>query len=550
MVCILIMLCVPSVAAYNCGNDECESYGGFGETHNSCPADCFCGNEDCHFDETAASCPTDCYCGNGKCDSGERQTGCYSDCPPICGNDIVEIGEVCDDGSLNSDNLADACRTDCRDAYCTDGVIDAGEDCDMGYHAGAVPNICRDDCTVPYCGDGVVDDGTMGWNGVEFLEECDDGNADNNDGCTDECKGCTPIQDNLVIGASQGTPFCSVTIDDNGPEGVMIVEGYDITLDCQGATITSSSGTGVGMLIRGDAIVVENCNFIGYDIGVKIEGGGNMLKGCRICNNTVDIDANMFSNYGDENFCDNAPNWFERVQGCSFECDGRENRYFMNTIQQDCIVRGLPVHDKLSTEIVADKGILEMILDFLGLGDDESSPVPTSTLVSPKVTLTVPKKRSAPMTESTISTTLPLPITQQAYITLPSSITIPTTITLHRTSTLITVTTITRTTTTSTITLSPKTTVPVTTTASTTTYDLKTATTLKIPLKTQFPTVTTLISSLVYTCSSSKAPECGGSCPPNQICQTYSSLTHNALSCICANLTQRTITKRLSPIRM
>jgi alpha-tubulin suppressor-like RCC1 family protein len=50
---------------------------------------------------------------------------------PVCGNEIVEIGEICDDGAMNSDVVANACRTDCRGAYCGDGVGDGDEACDI-----------------------------------------------------------------------------------------------------------------------------------------------------------------------------------------------------------------------------------------------------------------------------------------------------------------------------------------------------------------------------------------------------------------------------------
>lgn len=49
---------------------------------------------------------------------------------PLCGDGVVEGLEVCDSGSLNSDVVADACRTTCQAASCGDGVVDSGEDCD------------------------------------------------------------------------------------------------------------------------------------------------------------------------------------------------------------------------------------------------------------------------------------------------------------------------------------------------------------------------------------------------------------------------------------
>ena len=54
----------------------------------------------------------------------------------VCGNGVIETGEDCDDGTLNSDVAVDGCRMSCRYAYCGDSVKDTGEECDQGYHWG------------------------------------------------------------------------------------------------------------------------------------------------------------------------------------------------------------------------------------------------------------------------------------------------------------------------------------------------------------------------------------------------------------------------------
>ena len=91
---------------------------------------------------------------------------------PVCGNGVVEIGELCDNGSQNSDTAPDACRTTCRTSYCGDGTIDEGERCDgsnlvgntcqtHGFTAGALactPDTCRFDTSgCSRCGDGVAE---------------------------------------------------------------------------------------------------------------------------------------------------------------------------------------------------------------------------------------------------------------------------------------------------------------------------------------------------------------------------------------------------------
>ena len=138
------------------------------------------------------------------------QTPEYS--PPACGNGKVQAskGEICDDGNNVS---GDGCSADCRSQEtCGNGIVDAasGEQCDTSVQTAT----CNGDCTVAFCGDGKVnpargeacDSGgpsafcnvfcqpTVCGNGVvEPLEQCDDANTVDNDGCTSRCQfSCVP----------------------------------------------------------------------------------------------------------------------------------------------------------------------------------------------------------------------------------------------------------------------------------------------------------------------------------------------------------------------
>lgn len=136
------------------------------------------------------------------------------DLPPllVCGNGIVEraIGEVCDDGNAEDE---DVCSADCTVSFvCGNGVVDveAGEICDDGNFIDG--DGCSGDCLLATtCGNGYVDevqgeacdgqgntatcdaDCTLSACGDFFLnpaagEECDDGNREGGDGCDTNCQ--------------------------------------------------------------------------------------------------------------------------------------------------------------------------------------------------------------------------------------------------------------------------------------------------------------------------------------------------------------------------
>lgn len=68
-------------------------------------------------------------------------------CVTGCGDGLVQDGEGCDAGALNSDTTPDACRTNCQPASCGDYVVDSGEDCDAGdENEDDVPGVCSTEC--------------------------------------------------------------------------------------------------------------------------------------------------------------------------------------------------------------------------------------------------------------------------------------------------------------------------------------------------------------------------------------------------------------------
>jgi cysteine-rich repeat protein len=95
---------------------------------------------------------------------------CNLDTPrTTCGNGILDTGETCDDG--NSRN-GDGCSSTCT--------------IEVGWLCINTPYVLRSLCQPNECGDGYIN---TTW---PYLEACDDGNTNNGDGCSSDCKTITP----------------------------------------------------------------------------------------------------------------------------------------------------------------------------------------------------------------------------------------------------------------------------------------------------------------------------------------------------------------------
>ena len=183
--------------------------------------------------------------GNEQCDDGNviNGDGCDNNCtPPSCGNGIVTAGEQCDDGNLiNGDGCSAVCQIQCvTGAACTDGnPCTTGDVCVDGACRGT-PLVCNDNnpCTNDNCSMGVcVYNPTIG--------VCDDGNP-----CTteDTCSG------GACIG---GSPL---VCNDNNP--------------CTNDSCDGKSGACAHT-------VIPNCSFCGNNIleGDEQCDDGNLING-------------------------------------------------------------------------------------------------------------------------------------------------------------------------------------------------------------------------------------------------------------------------------
>lgn len=112
-----------------------------------------------------------------------------------CSSGPTGGAEDCDDGlSPEGDAESALCNSDCSVSACADGKLNpsAGEECDDG--AGLTTNAhpCTGTCQIAYCGDGnLCNAGTCTTGPAGGLEQCDDGDGNNNDACLSNCATAT-----------------------------------------------------------------------------------------------------------------------------------------------------------------------------------------------------------------------------------------------------------------------------------------------------------------------------------------------------------------------
>ncbi len=153
-----------------------------------CTSDGWCPPGQTCYMERQVCIPNDGFqsCGNGyidqleeMCDDGNTISGdgCSADCASdeTCGNGIVDIvvNEQCDD---NNTVAGDGCSTGCMIEICGNGIIDFGEVCDD------LNTISGDGCSA-----NCLSDETCGNGYRDINEACDDGNNASRDGCSNTC---------------------------------------------------------------------------------------------------------------------------------------------------------------------------------------------------------------------------------------------------------------------------------------------------------------------------------------------------------------------------
>ncbi len=194
-------------------------------------------------------------CGNNlpeageACDDGNTVSGdgCSADClsTEICGNDYVDYarGEQCDDGNALA---GDGCTATCLLETCGNLVPDPGEACDDGNLMSG--DGCSADCSsAEICGNRIVD--------VASGELCDDGNTMGGDGCSADCRVVEGCSNGVVDPGEQCDDGNLVAHDGCGPDchseqaviaDTLVLAGGTVTCDVDGnGTLENAFGTAV-----------------------------------------------------------------------------------------------------------------------------------------------------------------------------------------------------------------------------------------------------------------------------------------------------------------
>ncbi|WP_317987282.1 DUF4215 domain-containing protein [Stigmatella hybrida] len=271
-----------------------------------CPASTKCSAD-------GSACLTDAdTCGDGViqrgelCDDGNAKggDGCSADCRSLekCGDGVTDkaMGEVCDDGN-NLDG--DGCSKNCQSTeVCGNEIVDAstGEICDDGN--AVVGDGCSANCTSDEtCGNSVTD--------VVKGELCDDGNNLNGDDCTADCKegsvcgnGVQEASEECDDGNLEDLDFCS-----NGCHAPRCGDGIINRMEqCDDGAETLQCDLDCTEPVCGDGIV-------NHHAGEQCDVGGQPSVACQECK--VSFCGDGIVGPGEE--CDGGPGG---GGGCSAKC--------------------------------------------------------------------------------------------------------------------------------------------------------------------------------------------------------------------------------------
>jgi len=245
---------------------------------------------------------TDLYIGGAFDTIGHKASYNFAILHPACGNGIVDIGEVCDDGNLID---GDGCDSNCTVSACGNGISAGGETCDDGNTTNG--DGCSSSCQVEPCWscNGEPSSCSLSPSG----SSCEDGVFCNG---TDTCAMgiCQHTGDPCV-----GGPECNNVCDEthatcNLPFGTSCTTDGDICTDdvCDNGSCTHPNNTApcddgnactVGDVCSGDVCVPGGSALNCDDSDPCTDDSCNPATGCAYTFNTAPCDDGLFCTVND-----------------------------------------------------------------------------------------------------------------------------------------------------------------------------------------------------------------------------------------------------------
>ncbi|OGH78657.1 MAG: hypothetical protein A2301_01085 [Candidatus Magasanikbacteria bacterium RIFOXYB2_FULL_40_13] len=265
-----------------------------------------------------------------------------------CGNALVEAGEECDDGYLNTISCTagwgDTCEY-CSDGgdgntactiqtmqglYCGDGILTLFfETCDDGDNTNA--NTCNATCSgATVCGDGT----RQTPNGVGLSEVCDDGNTTTAGQCNPTCTALTVCGDN-VTQTPNGAEVNEVCDDGDNTNANTCNATCTAPTYCGDGTVQAPNGLGVTETCDDGNAVTESCIYGQMSCtvcgstcqnvpGIITYCGDNVVNGAEMCDDGNTITETCV--YGSSLACMVCNATCQRVLGVTSYCgDGTIN---------------------------------------------------------------------------------------------------------------------------------------------------------------------------------------------------------------------------------
>jgi parallel beta-helix repeat protein len=316
---------------------------------------------------------------NGACDQGENSVYCPEDCSTGIQDDYCDMAsDKVNDPDCEYGLDPDYEPTDDTDG---DGVLDGNDDCPLTPQ-GAVIDAAGCACSQKICADedpATADRCNPTTAACENVADTDgDQVADDEDNCPLDYN---PEQiDTDTDGTGDQCEIGPITADttldggtyhvyDYDVRGAVVISASNVTLDCNGATI-SGDGSGYGIYVPAsfDHVTIQNCYVSDYRYGIYVDGSANN----QLSDNTLEQnDYGIVLGFASDNVVsENAAE--SNVQGGVYLEGSQGNQVISNTLQTNGSL-GIFIHTSPDNDVSGNSVCNNAVSDFVVYDSDTSS---------------------------------------------------------------------------------------------------------------------------------------------------------------------------------